>query len=183
MSFKSQAPGLDDASLLWQSPAQVQTIDQNRLTVLCDESSLTARLKQLSGGDFAVEVVQEGWIQLENKALLSAFGPVAPDHRFWSRHVILRGRGEPWVMAHSLLPEHAAFSPLKEVMELSNKPLGEFLFQNPDLIRMNLELVKTPGNIWGRRSLFSLYNKPIMVAEFFMQTSPFSVALTQIGAD
>ena len=182
MSPKPLVPGLDDATLLWQSPEQVQDIDATRLAVLCDESSLTARLKQLSAGEFAVDVLQEGWVQIENAALLAAFGPVAPSHRFWSRHVILRGRGEPWVMAHSLLPEHAACSPLQEVMELSNKPLGEFLFQNPDLLRMNLELVKSPGDFWGRRSLFSLYNKPIMVAEFFMQAFPFNVALTQMRA-
>ena len=183
MSFKPEFPGLDDASLHWRSPDQVQAIDATRRTVLCDPASLTARLKRLSSDQFAVEVVQEGWIQLGHKGLLPAFGPVAPDHRFWSRHVVLHGRGEPWVMAHSLLPEHAIHSPLREVMDLQNKPLGEFLFQNPELLRMNLELVKSADKLWGRRSLFSLYNKPIMVAEFFMQQFPFDVALTQIGVD
>jgi chorismate--pyruvate lyase len=183
MSSKPPVPSLDDSSLVWQSPEQCQSIDATHLQVLCDPTSLTARLKQLSGGGFAVDVLQEGWIRLKHPALLSAFGPVAPEHRFWSRHVILKGRGEPWVMAHSLLPEHAASSPLREVMDLQNKPLGEFLFQHPELLRMNLELVKTAGNNWGRRSLFSLYNKPIMVAEFFMQAFPFNVALTQMNVD
>lgn len=183
MSPKPPVPGLDDSSLEWQSPERCQSIDASRLKVLCDTTSLTARLKKLSHGDFEVEVLQEGWIRLKHPGLLSAFGPVAPDHRFWSRRVILKGLGEPWVMAHSLLPEHAASSPLRQVMDLQNKPLGEFLFQHPELIRMNLELVETMGKFWGRRSLFSLYNKPIMVAEFFMQAFPFDVALTQMNAD
>lgn len=183
MGPKPPLPGLDDASLVWQSPAQCQSIDAARRAVLCDETSLTARLKQLSEGDFTVEVLQEGWIHLKTRALLAAFGPVASGHRFWSRHVILRGRDEAWVMAHSLLPEHAVCSPLREVMDLQSRPLGEFLFQHPGLVRTNLELVKTTGDTWGRRSLFSLYNKPIMVAEFFMQAFPFDVALTQLSAD
>ena len=81
-------------------------------------------------------------------------------------------------------PNGAGKTTLLNILALLERPSsGEFLFQHPGLVRTNLELVKTTGDIWGRRSLFSLYNKPIMVAEFFMQAFPFDVALTQLNAD
>lgn len=172
---------LDDSSFDWQCPALVQNIAANTLTVLRDEASLTARLKKLSADKLTVEVIAENWVLLQNAGLRHQFGPVMDNHRFWSRHVVLRGAGKPWVLAHTLLPEHAAFSPLAAVMELQEAPLGEFLFQHDELRRMNLELAKSSDNLWGRRSLFSLYNKPIMVAEFFLPAFPIDVALTQLG--
>lgn len=71
-------------------------------------------------------------------------------------------------MAHTLVPKHSLFSPLKEVLELNTRPLGEYLFSHPDLVRTGMEISPYRSGIWGRRSLFFLFNKPIMVAEFFL---------------
>jgi chorismate--pyruvate lyase len=56
------------------------------------------------------------------------------------------------------------------VLELNEKPLGEYLFSHPDLIRSSIDITPTAGDSWGRRSLFYLFEKPIMVAEFFLPT-------------
>ncbi len=180
MSTDQKLVNLDDLSLDWRRPTALADIPPNVLAVLQDQASLTARLKHLSQENFFVEVIEEGWIELGNQRLLAEFAPVDSNHRFWSRHVVLHGNGKPWVLAHSLLPEHAIFSPLRKVMELNEEPLGQFLFQNPDLRRTNFELVKSREDLWGRRSLFYLHNKPIMVGEFFVPDFPFSVAVAQI---
>ena len=180
MSTDQKLVNLDDLSLDWREPNSMEGVPRDVFAVLQDQASLTARLKHISQGDFSVEVIEEGWVQLSNPELLAEFAPVTAAHRFWSRHVVLHGNGQPWVLAHSLLPEHAIFSPLRKVMDLNEEPLGQFLFQNPDLRRTNLELVKSRESLWGRRSLFYLHNKPIMVAEFFVPEFPFGVAVAQI---
>lgn len=90
------------------------------------------------------------------------------DHKFWSRKVVLVGNNTPWVLAHTLIPEFSLTGPLKRVLELNEKPLGEYLFSHPDLIRSGIDITPTADNTWGRRSLFYLFEKPIMVAEFFL---------------
>ena len=133
-----------------------------------DPGSLTSRLKEKSVGDFQVEVVDERWLSNLLRDLRVLFGPVADNHRFWSRKVVLSGRGEPWIQAHTILPEHSLESPLREVMELSKKPLGEFLFNHPELIRSEMDVTPVGSDTWARRSLFYLFSNPVLVAEFFL---------------
>ena len=135
---------------------------------LYDPSSLTQRLIKKSNNHFSVELVAEEWLEIDRAEHRSHFGPLAVGHRFWSRKVILKGNNIPWVMAHTLVPEHSLFSPLKQVLELNTKPLGEYLFSHPDLIRTELDITPFRNDCWGRRSLFYLYKKPVMVAEFFL---------------
>lgn len=154
--------------LRWQQPGDVRWPDQRIRQWLTHTGSLTQLLKLASAGDFQVEVVAEGEQQLVNSSLRGEFGPLAAQHRFWSRKVLLRGMGQDWVQAHTLLPAHSQLSPLAEVMALGNKPLGEFLFNHPHLTRSHLHITRSPSGIWGRKSLFFLHQKPIMVAEFFL---------------
>jgi len=135
---------------------------------LQDEGSLTKQLLALSDNDFRVKLVKEEWITLNALALSKHFGPVSEHHRFWSRKVELWGKGQPWVAAHTLIPEHSFSSPLQQVMALQTKPLGEYLFSHKDLLRGEMEFILDRSNGWGRRSVFFLFSKPIMVAEFFL---------------
>jgi chorismate--pyruvate lyase len=135
---------------------------------LKDQGSLTQALVNKSQNNFQVDLISEEWVTYCNPELLTKFGPLDSTHRFWSRKVILMGKNRPWVTAHTLLPEHSMFSPLKEVLELNKKPLGEFLFNHPQLIRTGLDFALVNKDFWGRRSLFFLFGKPIMVAEFFL---------------
>ncbi len=85
----------------------------------------------------------------------------------WSRKVILSGNDLPWVLAHTLVPQVSLMSPLGQVKNLRNKPLGAFLFSHPGLSRSRLDIAPV-GEFWGRCSLFELYLRPILVAEFFL---------------
>ncbi|MEX0965552.1 MAG: chorismate lyase, partial [Pseudohongiellaceae bacterium] len=135
---------------------------------LFDTGSLTQLLKHKSAGNFRVEVSSQQWQSLPKAAHRSCFGPLSVEHRFWSRKVVLLGNNSPWVLAHTLIPEFSLRSPLKRVLELNEQPLGEYLFSHPDLIRSGIDITPFADDSWGRRSLFYLYKKPIMVAEFFL---------------
>lgn len=135
---------------------------------LLDTGSLTQALRKKSDGDFSVRVLAEEWREFPRLGGEGLFGPVAKSHRYWSRQVVLLGRGIPWVSAHTLLPEHSLHSELKQVMELADRPLGEFLFSHPQLRRNRVQYSAVAEGCWGRRSLFYLFGKPILVAEFFL---------------
>lgn len=85
----------------------------------------------------------------------------------WSRKVVLLGRGQPWVTAHTLVPASSLRGSLRRLRYLDEQPLGQFLFRQPSLRRGQLELAPT-GEGWGRRSLFYVEGKPLLVAEFFL---------------
>ncbi|MCG8413973.1 MAG: chorismate lyase [Pseudomonadales bacterium] len=134
---------------------------------LLQQGSLTARVKQLAGHSFQLQVREQCWRELETDSLRAQFGPIAHGHKFWSRKIAMLGEGVDWILAHTLMPAHAADGPLAAVFSLNNKPLGEYLFEQPGLLRANFQLCRSASGHWGRRSLFFLHGKPIMVAEFF----------------
>lgn len=153
----------------WQSLTEGDaSIPSLALSWLGDSGSLTARLKSLSRNQFSVEVDHEEWVDQLPLSTRALFGPVSEDHRVWSRQVKLVGQGQTWVCAHTLLPEHSLASPLSEILRLQNKPLGEYLFNHPDLLRSAIDVTPCGADTWGRRSVFFLFGKPIVVGEFFL---------------
>lgn len=153
----------------WKAQHQLDAVPSlNCSQWLLDSGSLTARLKVLSAGGFSVEVIDELWTSLPDREFRLRFGPIAPDHPFWSRRVILSGNGEPWVLAHTLIPEHALGDDLGQLVRLGDKPLGEYLFNQAGLTRSDIEINKIDEQSWGRRSWFFLNSKPILVTEYFL---------------
>ena len=162
-------PDISNSNLDWHSEGERRSLPTDAWRRwLFDRSSLTKLLIQKSAGDFRVEIHGQEWLQLPNPAVRSCFGPLAAEHKFWSRKVVLFGDNTPWVLAHTLIPEFSLTGPLRRVLELNAKPLGEYLFSHPDLIRSGIDITPIAGDSWGRRSLFYLFEKPIMVAEFFL---------------
>jgi chorismate--pyruvate lyase len=146
----------------------VTAMPANARDWLFDSGSLTARLKTLSEGKFAVEVVDESWLVFPELRFRSRFGPVAPGHRFWSRRVVLLGNGVPWVFANTLIPTHSLGGDLEQIIRLGTRPLGEYLFSQPELSRSEIEIKEIAEQSWGRRSWFFLNAKPVLVAEYFL---------------
>lgn len=85
----------------------------------------------------------------------------------WSRKVLLICGDIPWVYAHSLIPVSSLTGPLKQLRKLRDRPLGEFLFRDYRLKRQQLEVTHL-DDVTGRRSLFYLHGKPLLVAEFYL---------------
>lgn len=161
-------PSMDDARHRWRPlPEVIPRLPPAWMRWIDDHGSLTERLVRKSRGDFRVEVVEEGWRRVFAASLVSVIGDDALGRVMWSRKVVLWGCGEPWVSAHTLIPCRSLRTPLKQLKSLNAKPLGAFLFAHPELVRSGLDVARLRQG-WGRRSLFHLYRKPILVAEYFL---------------
>lgn len=133
---------------------------------LLDSGSLTERLDRISAGTFRVNVIEEGWC-LAGLRQMQIFSEDSVTRLMWSRRVQLCLYDQPWVAAHSLIPYSSLIGSGRQLVSLKTKPLGRFLFHQSGLQRGELEVTRLNESIWGRRSLFYLTQKPILVAEFF----------------
>lgn len=156
---------------------------------LQDAGSLTARLIALSHGKFRVEVLFQGFAKIRlderralalNKKGLNKQG-LTKHHATLVREVILYGNNQPWVFARSLLPLSSLTGRLRHLRKTSRKPLGAFLFKQPQLQRSPIEIARIHQkhhylaeylhqnqSVWGRRSVFYVDQKPLMVSEVFL---------------
>ena len=160
---------LDDDNLQWiELGCQSCAMDPAMQRLLCDEGSLTQQLIEVSKGRFRVHTAEQTWRNVQVTDLRKLFGPVAPSHEFWSRKSVLLCDRKPAVLAHSLMPAHASKSALGRVLDLGEQPLGGFLFSQSGLKRDFFQLAQSKHGYWGRRSIFHLDSKPIIVAEFFL---------------
>lgn len=146
---------------------------------LDDEGSLTARLVALSQGHFRVEVLRQQ-LALPSRNEQQALGMKRPG-RALIREVILRGKDQPWVYARSVLPISSLSGKLRHLRKQRNRPLGAFLFSQPQLQRSPIAVaafsaddgylpasIAHPLPLWGRRSVFALDGKPLLVSEVFL---------------
>jgi chorismate--pyruvate lyase len=144
---------------------------------------LTAKLIKLSHGEFRVQVLQQVRARASrSEALALGIG----FHKLCLvREVILRGHDRPWVFARSVLPLSSLTGALYHLRKQGTRPLGAFLFSQPHLKRSPIALglisrhhtylPKTLAGdtpVWGRRSIFSLDNKPLLVSEVFLPGFP-----------
>jgi len=160
-------PSIGDPGLTWKPNAtHFPRPSQEWQDWLNDPASLTSRLIRKSKNNFSVNLVSECWEKTFSSYIINALGSRYASQRMWSRKVILCGNQQPWVTAHTLVPQESLNSPLGRIKNLRTKPLGAFLFAHPDLNRVQLDIVRWDKG-WGRCSLFELFNKPILVAEFF----------------
>ena len=167
----------------WQSPSDERF---SELPVplkdwLLDEGSLTARLKSRCD-NFKVKVIGE---QQQLCSAAEACNLIKVAEPILVREVILYCDGVPQVFARSLLPLASLTGKEQVLGNLGEQPLGQVLFNNPSLQRLQLELSSFSADssvailatklteiakqeLWGRRSIFMLDNKPLMVAEVFL---------------
>jgi chorismate--pyruvate lyase len=168
----------------WFLPSQAlkNRIDPRVLAWLSDEGSLTARLKQRCPDAFSVQVLDENWQRpdpSESRLLGTPAGQKA-----LLRQVHLLCGDQLCVYARSVIPLATLQGRHRRLQHLGDKPLGEYLFAQPGLRRERIEWrCMTPESslyrralpgkageqpIWGRRSLFRIDRKPLLVAEFFL---------------
>ena len=150
---------------------------------LFEKGSLTRRILLKCKNQFRVEVLSQKWQRpMLNEALRLG---VHPEHHALVREVLLYCGDNPWVFARSVLPRKTLTGPRRFLGKLGNRPLGEILFSDPNIQRDALEiaeikngqrmfncatqcLISTPDFVWGRRSVFYLHKKPLLVNEVFL---------------
>lgn len=146
---------------------------------LQDTGSLTARLIAESDGQFRVRVVRQ-FLALPSQDEQQALGMKRPS-RALIREVALYGCNQPWVFARSVLPLSSLTGSLRHLRKQDTRPLGAFLFSQPRLARSPIEVAAISRDhnyvptaliddklLWGRRSVFYLVNKPLLVSEVFL---------------
>lgn len=166
-------------SAKWKTIAQfgITNIPKQYRQWLLDPKSLTELLVTKSAGDFRVQVLREGWGQatLEETTALN----LIPRHLCWVREVSLMGKRQDWVFARSIIPFNAMQGATRQLTQLKSKPLGRFLFKHPLIQRQQIQIDKCvpegpqyrgkPNTaIWGRRSVFRIKQRRLLVSEYFL---------------
>lgn len=146
---------------------------------LFDPSSLTARLVRMCPGKFRVEllsqIVKRPALD-EIKALGLAYGDSA-----LVREVHLCCHDKPVVYARTVIPTSTLKGAQRSYANLGNRPLGAMLFADKSMSRdeVMVSLLK-PGDtlfvktgstgegVWGRRSVFHVGGKPLLVGEYYL---------------
>ena len=130
---------------------------------LRDGQSLTAKLRD-KYKDFKVNVLsqeQDNPYDCELK-LLEAHS----NQTFIVREVELIGSQIPVVIARSLIP---ISEDTNEILKIGAKPLGEILFNDPEIKRGHLE-VGSFNESWARRSTFKIGKTKLLVSEIFLES-------------
>lgn len=154
---------------------------------LADQGSLTQQVIGACNGRFKVRVLHQGWgrpLQSESQLLGMSRAETA-----LIREVELRCDEVPWVFARTLIPATSLSGRARRLAYLGNKPLGALLFSEPRTERGLTQVARLlprhplyaaavdhldekPHDLWGRRTLYRYFSKPILVNEIFLPDIP-----------
>lgn len=144
---------------------------------ILDPTSLTQRVRAFCGSEiFHVRVLSQAYrYASEAEARLLN---ILPGLRVLDRQVQLCCSEQSLVYARSLLPVTLFTGRQQRLKYQGSKSLGATLFADPTVTRGELQIASVaaehiPGadeeaNIWGRRSVFRIQGKPLLVAEFYL---------------
>jgi chorismate lyase len=154
---------------------------------LLDPASLTERLIGHCRQGFHVQLLD----QRRARPLCSE--AMAVGMRRGTRAVVRQVRlmcgDTPWVYARTIIPPPTLARKFHRFTRLGSRSLGAVLFADPSMKRGEVEIARLtpsdqlyhlvardlrekPAVIWGRRSLFRLGGKPLLVCEFFLPDIP-----------
>jgi len=151
---------MDLSKLNWHDVDYFDDIPKEVIFWIRDDQSLTQKLKK-KYHDFRVEVHKQEELEIYNHEI----NMLENEKKFIVREVSLYGDNQPVVFARSVIPKN---SKTDSIIKIGNKPLGEILFTDPNIIRGPIEIT-FHNNIWGRRSVFVMDNCRILVSEFFLE--------------
>lgn len=144
---------------------------------ILDPASLTQRVRGLCDGRvFRVRVLSQGW-RYASTAEAYVLN-IRPGLLVLDRQVQLCRGEEPLVYARSLLPATLFTGRQQRLKYQGSRSLGATLFADPTVTRGELQVAQVlgeyipgadaGGDVWGRRSVFRIQGKPLLVAEFYL---------------
>jgi len=147
---------------------------------LFDAGSLTARIIDNCDDEFSVKVlsVKSATPTPDEVQALK----LKPRSQAIVREVLLLCGNQPMVYARTIIPVSSMRGALRGIVKLGNKSLGAVLFADKKMQRKPMEITtlsaahkchvwtgcQNKEAIWGRRSVFILKNKELLVSEFFL---------------
>ncbi len=145
--------------------------------------SLTEHLSQFCADDLGLDVIKENWQR-------PLPGETVWHGRYSSRRVYVREinlscRNRPLLYARSLFPRATYHHCRQPLARLGDRPLGEWLFNDPGISRLltqagrigrysrlyRLALAgqgERPPHLWGRRSVYTVKGYPLLVIEILL---------------
>lgn len=146
---------------------------------LFDASSLTARLIRRSSSNFHVELLSQE-IRRPNFDENKVLG--IKNHQYaLIRQVHLCFGSQVMVYARTVIPLSTLTGTERRYGNLGTRPLGAMLFSDQSMRREEVMVTKLlpnsplykntgaqEGAIWGRRSVFFVGNKPLLVSEYYL---------------
>ena len=149
-----------------------QNLPRAIITWLFDTESLTAKIRQLNPAGFSLALLRQNWgfpSQEECVAL-----DITAGQRAVVREIHLCLDGEPWTYGRVVFPRRTLSDDLEHLHQLGLNSLGDRIFQDPNLRRSAFQccqLINTVArqpNLFARRSVFYLADKPLMVTEILL---------------
>lgn len=166
----------------WRRPLG-QLMPAELTSWLTDTGSLTQRLQVHNQHDFSVQLLNTQWIKpLPDECLLL---DIPLTEQAYLREVRLMDGEQANVYARTVIPL-ATFQEMEQRFNtLGNSSLGDLLFSDPSMQRGEIEVAclkpgqalyemammeesPRPKELWGRRSLFYLRGKKLLVCEIFL---------------
>lgn len=172
----------------WKSPASlpISSLPPSLRELLLERGSLTRRLQRHFGTPIEVRIKRRYWDRpTPDEARLLG---VTRQARAFIREVTLSCRGVPCVYARTVIPRATLRGRYRLLERLGNRPLGELLFSMRGMKRGPMRIARLGNDAllnrlagrggrsaaaprWGRRSLFLLGGRPLIVYEIFVQDS------------
>lgn len=153
--------------------------DRYRKWVL-DSGSLTERVQSVCGNEnFHIRVLSQ-YYGLPNQDEMSKLDMLQQEIVLL-REVNLMCGEQAWVYARSIIPVSTLAGQQRYLAYLGEQPLGAALFADPSMRRSAIEVVRLSSKesvedqavvLWGRRSVFYIQDKPLLVAEYFLPDIP-----------
>ncbi len=165
----------------WHNCAEfIENCPQEQLKWLSAKESLTARLRQITDSHIQIKILSAQWglAHFEENELLNNISELV-----WIRETIHQYQQQTWVWARVLIP---ALTLEKTGLKADTSlPIGDILFQDPNLTRTELAIAQLPvahqyhqcaaqysahsqADFWGRRSILWFHQHPILVIEVFL---------------
>ena len=157
---------------------QVKNIPDPVHSWLWETGSLTQRLRSVCCGTFRVNLTRQIWgkpFAGESRSL-----NLQPSRYALIREVELQCNSTSLVLARTIIPSATLKGVHRRLSRLGNRPLGEVIFSDPSLIRLDYSITCVNPNdwiceqvfegqqVWGRRSRYSVGGGELLVCEFFL---------------
>ena len=133
---------------------------------------------ELCGEDFSVRVISQHWQKL-NAEEASAMS-LKHVRSALVRQVLLCCGDQPLVYARTVIPATTVQGAQRRYANMGSRPLGAMLFADRTMRREDVQVAKLPASheinqfskanepVWGRRSVFRVAGKPLLVSEYFL---------------
>ena len=146
---------------------------------LAERRSTSRLMQEASGQPIQVHVVRCRWMSL-SRAEAQALGLRRPRPALVREVRLLCGE-DIWMLARTVALRHALRGSFRWFASLDEQPLGVALAQRPRMTRSAFQVARLGGDlpplsnslpcvhtVWGRRSLFLLGNRALLLSEVFM---------------